>query len=73
MVHADRKWHRTHGYRSNYSGAVYGTRRRTTLNRPNPQQYYQWYYPRYYGGFHARYFEEFGYPARDRTTRGQPW
>jgi len=30
-------------------------------------------YPKYYGGFHARYFDEMLYPTGDRPVRGTAW
>jgi hypothetical protein len=30
-------------------------------------------YPKYYGGFHARYFTEMLYPTGDRPFRGTAW
>ena len=30
-------------------------------------------YPKYYGGFHARYFTEMLYPTGDRPVRGTAW
>lgn len=32
-----------------------------------------WYYPRYTGAFHARYFDEMRYPTGDRGIRGTAW
>ncbi len=31
------------------------------------------YYPQYYGGFHARYFQDIGVPSGDRGLRGNAW
>jgi hypothetical protein len=30
-------------------------------------------YPKFYGGFHARYFEELGRPSGDLGLRGTAW
>jgi hypothetical protein len=30
-------------------------------------------YPKYYGGFHSRYFTEMLYPTGDRPVRGTAW
>jgi hypothetical protein len=30
-------------------------------------------YPKYYGGFHVRYFTEMMYPTGDRPVRGTAW
>ncbi len=32
-----------------------------------------WFYPRYTGAFHARYFNEMRYPTGDRGLRGTAW
>ena len=42
------------------------------------KSFYRGYYPKYYGGFHARYFENIGVPPGDIGLRGNgiyqlPW
>lgn len=32
-----------------------------------------WWYPQYYGGFHARHLQNLGYPPGDRGLRGTAW
>jgi hypothetical protein len=46
--------------------------------RRHSQEYYWPYdadelYPKFYGGFHARYFEELGRPSGDLGLRGHAW
>jgi len=46
--------------------------------RHDPYGYQREYYPRYYGGFHARFFDNYGVPTGDVGVRGNgiywtPW
>ena len=46
--------------------------------RRHSQPYYWPYdayetYPKFYGGFHSRYFDEIGRPSGDIGLRGYPW
>lgn len=57
--------------------------RQTRPHRPAPSYYETYhymnsYYPKYYGGFHARYFQNMGIPSGDIGLRGNgifmtPW
>jgi hypothetical protein len=46
--------------------------------RRHSQEYYwphdarEWY-PKFYGGFHARYFDEIGRPSGEAGLRGSAW
>jgi len=47
-------------------------------SRPNPYDDYKQYYPKYYGSFHSRYFNDQGIPSGDVGLRGNslymtPW
>ena len=33
----------------------------------------RFWYPKYYGGFHSRFFHTYGYPPGDIGFRGYPW
>ena len=56
---------------------------RPMAHRPAPSyhdtyHYMNSYYPKYYGGFHARYFQDMGIPSGDIGLRGNgiymtPW
>jgi hypothetical protein len=46
--------------------------------RYNPYGHYREPYPKYYGGFHARFFDNYGVPTGDVGVRGNgiywtPW
>ena len=42
-------------------------------NSYDPRDGYQGMYPQYYGGFHARYLQNYGYPTGDLGFRGMAW
>lgn len=51
---------------------------RASLRPYTPADYYRDAYPKYYGGFHARYFDNYGSPSGDIGLRGNslywtPW
>ena len=46
---------------------------RTTPHRRSVYDFYHQFYPRYYGGFHARFLYEYGLPPGDIGIRGTPW
>jgi len=62
----------------NYSYPLFRSGNRPPEARNYSQDYFWPYdvyetYPKYYGGFHARYFDEIGYPSGDRGLRGTAW
>ena len=53
-------------------------REASRVYRYNPYGYDREYYPKYYGGFHARFFDNYGVPTGDVGVRGNgiywtPW
>jgi hypothetical protein len=52
---------------------VYASRVPTAFRTLSPYDSFRDAYPRYYGGFHARYFSELAYPTGDRPMRGTAW
>jgi hypothetical protein len=42
-------------------------------HRHVPPQYWQDWYPKYYGGFHARALQIYAYPSGQWGLRGAPW
>ena len=46
---------------------------KTKSHRGSVYDFYRQFYPRYYGGFHARFLYEYGLPPGDIGIRGNPW
>ena len=62
-----------------HRSARYAPRKRPApVQRYNPYDYYRQVNPKYYGGFHASYFDNLGVPSGDVGLRGNgiywsPW
>lgn len=68
--HGRRRWHRAIPRPP--------SRIHATSRAPDNRQQHRfpdddWFYPRYTGAFHARYFNQFGYPTGDHGIRGTAW
>lgn len=52
---------------------VYSSRVSPAFGTFSPYDSWRYGYPKYYGGFHSRYFTEMLYPTGDRPVRGTAW
>jgi hypothetical protein len=52
---------------------LYSSRVPTGFRTFSPYDSWRYGYPKYYGGFHERYFTEMLYPTGDRPVRGTAW
>jgi hypothetical protein len=55
------------------SSSAYAPPARSNFRTFSPYDSLRDYYPKYYGGFHERYFTEMLYPTGDRPVRGTAW
>jgi hypothetical protein len=55
------------------SAGYYATRTPASFRTYSPYESWRYGYPKYEGGFHARYHLETMYPTGDRPVRGTAW